>query len=226
MKIRRKTKKIITKKKDGAGSRDSAAAKSVKAPAAKRLRLLQSAVKLVYQQGFDKTTLADIAADSKIPLGNVYYYFKTKDAIGNALIEQHVLDYRAFRNEWDKDPDPKNRLLSFIQMMQDNSEQLALSGCPMGTLCSELQKQGGPLAQKGSQLFSEFLVWIEAQFRAIGQEAESGNLAVHLLSVLEGSTLLTHSFRDPTYIIREANWLREWVRTMSPRQGKSKKDNK
>lgn len=223
MKTIRKTKKIIAKKKGRTGSDSSAAAKSLKAPAAKRLRLLQSAIKLVYQQGFDKTTLADIATESKVPLGNVYYYFKTKDAIGDALIEQHVQDNRAIRNEWDKDPDPKNRLISFIQMMQDNSEQLSMSGCPMGTLCSELQKQGGPLAQKGSQLFSEYLIWIETQFRGIGQGAESGNLAVHLLSVLEGATLLTHSFRDPAYLVREANWLREWVRTMSPRTGKISK---
>ncbi|TGK25979.1 TetR/AcrR family transcriptional regulator [Leptospira stimsonii] len=223
MKTIRKTKKIIAKKKVRTGSDSSAVAKSLKAPAAKRLRLLQSAIKLVYQQGFDKTTLADIATESKVPLGNVYYYFKTKDAIGDALIEQHVQDNRAIRNEWDKDPDPKNRLISFIQMMQDNSEQLSMSGCPMGTLCSELQKQGGPLAQKGSQLFSEFLVWIETQFRGIGQGAESRNLAVHLLSVLEGATLLTHSFRDPAYLVREANWLREWVRTMSPQTRKISK---
>ena len=53
----------------------------------KRSRLIEAAVKLVHRQGFNKTTLADIALESEVPLGNVYYYFKTKDDIGQALIE-------------------------------------------------------------------------------------------------------------------------------------------
>ena len=43
--------------------------------------LLEAANKLVHQQGFNQTTLADIAKAAQVPLGNVYYYFKTKEDI-------------------------------------------------------------------------------------------------------------------------------------------------
>ncbi|MBI3606932.1 MAG: TetR/AcrR family transcriptional regulator [Nitrospirae bacterium] len=56
----------------------------------KRTRLIEAANTLVQQQGFNQTTLADIALKSKVPLGNVYYYFKTKDDIGHALIEHRT----------------------------------------------------------------------------------------------------------------------------------------
>jgi AcrR family transcriptional regulator len=50
----------------------------------KRARLVESVVKLVYEQGFEETSLADIAKDPDVPLGNVYYNFKTKDELGDA----------------------------------------------------------------------------------------------------------------------------------------------
>lgn len=47
----------------------------------KRERLLKAADELFLQKGTDLTTLADIAHASDVPLGNVYYYFKTKGEI-------------------------------------------------------------------------------------------------------------------------------------------------
>ena len=47
-------------------------------PLGKRERLIAAAAQRIYEQGVEKTTLADIAAAAGVPLGNVYYYFKTK----------------------------------------------------------------------------------------------------------------------------------------------------
>ena len=52
-----------------------------------RSRLIQAATKTTHRHGFNLTTLADIAKEAKIPLGNVYYYFKTKDELGDAIVE-------------------------------------------------------------------------------------------------------------------------------------------
>ena len=45
----------------------------------KRVRLIDAAKVLIHQQGFNLTTLADIAQEADVPLGNVYYYFKTNN---------------------------------------------------------------------------------------------------------------------------------------------------
>ena len=52
----------------------------------KRTRLIETAAKLTHEHGFNRTSLADIAEESGVPLGNVYYYFKTKEALGEALV--------------------------------------------------------------------------------------------------------------------------------------------
>jgi AcrR family transcriptional regulator len=56
----------------------------------KRDRLLAAACQLFYQQGAERTTLAEIARQAEVPLGNVYYYFKTKGDIIAAVADAHV----------------------------------------------------------------------------------------------------------------------------------------
>src|SRR5690348_5254936 len=136
----------------------------------KRERLIQAAVMLVHQQGFHHTTLADIAQQAQVPLGTVYYFFKTKEAIGEAVVEYRLSESREQCQQWENDPDPKVRLQSFIQMMLDNDQTLAQKGCPIGTLCSELHKQGGPLAQHASKIFEALLAWLTTQFQIMGKQ--------------------------------------------------------
>src|SRR5258707_3396876 len=58
----------------------------------KRSRLVRAAVELAYQNGFGATSLADIAREAEGPLGNVYYYFKTTDEIGEAILQLTVAE--------------------------------------------------------------------------------------------------------------------------------------
>jgi AcrR family transcriptional regulator len=180
----------------------------------KRLRLLDAALKLSYEQGFAATTLAHVANQADVPLGNVYYYFRTKEALGESLVQQRLDDSRALRARWDERADPRGRLEAFVQMTRDNRRQLARSGCPIGSLCTELHKSGGPLAGQSRELFAELLSWLETQFRALGQGPESPRLAVHLLSVLQGATVLTHSFGTPKYVEAEARRMTDWIRSL------------
>jgi TetR/AcrR family transcriptional regulator, transcriptional repressor for nem operon len=193
-------------------------------PTDKQTRLIETATKLAHQRGFNQTTLADIARESGVPLGNVYYYFKTKEALGEAVIDKLACTLQVLRTKWDASPDPKLRLEAFIQMSIDNRDLLARSGCPVGTLCTELHKEASPLALEATKLFAELLEWLEAQFRLIGKKGESRDLAVHLLSALEGASLLANTFHTADYVVREANRLKEWVRALpvGARRGKGR----
>ncbi len=177
----------------------------------KRFRLLEAANKLVHAQGFNQTTLADIAQQAEVPLGNVYYYFKTKEDIGNALIEHRADFYGGLIAAWDKFPDPKKRLHALIGEVEGQRESLAASGCPIGSLCQELHKDGGVLAEKAAALMGAILAWAEQQFRALDKGAESADLALHLVTVLQGVSLLTHTFNQPELVLRETTRLKKWV---------------
>jgi AcrR family transcriptional regulator len=180
----------------------------------KRSKLIETAAKLTYERGFHRTSLADIADASGVPLGNVYYYFKTKEALGDALVDRLGGAYENLRARWEQDADPRRRLEAFVQMTIGNRTRLAKSGCPIGTLCAELHKEPGPLAERAATLFATLLAWLEAQFRAMGKGDESADLALDLLSALQGATLLTHTFHDPRYVTRESTRLVAWLRQL------------
>ena len=185
-----------------------------KAQADKRSRLIETAMTLAYQHGFRDTSLADIAEAAHVPLGNVYYYFKTKDELGEAVVERRLAEFRAFREELDRLRSPKERLLAFVERIHRNREQLARGGCPLGGLCTELQKEGGALAKKSAALFTEPMRWLEEQFRAVGHEKDSRELAVHFFTAYQGLAAVALGANDREVVVMEAKRLKNWIRTL------------
>jgi AcrR family transcriptional regulator len=180
----------------------------------KRSRLIRAAVELTYLHGFSKTSLADISKQAKVPLGNVYYYFKTKKQVGEAIIEQRLLDLEARIKEWDEAGTPRDRLRTCLLGVLESKEVLAAHGCPVGPFSSELRKEGGGLGKRANEIFLRHLEWMEAQFKALGKRNDSRGLAVHLLSSLEGVFVLAHTFRDSNLVVMEIKRLNEWIQEL------------
>jgi AcrR family transcriptional regulator len=169
----------------------------------------------VHQQGFNRSTLADIAERAEVPLGNVYYYFKTKDAIGEAVVARYAARYQQFRADWERHDDPRRRIAAFIDTNVAERAVLADYGCPIGTLNAELHKQASPLADHAGGIFADLLTWLAEQFRALGRSAKRARvLAVHVLSAVQGMALLAHVFNDPDLVDGEAQHLKKWIQTL------------
>src|SRR2546429_8350518 len=100
----------------------------------KGTRMIETAMKLAYRNGFRETSLADIAEAAHVPVGNVYYYFKTKEELGEAVVERRLAQFREFREEIDRLSSPKERLLGFVVSIQGEREKLARGGWPLGGL--------------------------------------------------------------------------------------------
>jgi AcrR family transcriptional regulator len=177
----------------------------------KRTRLIETAAKLAYERGFAATSLSDIAQAAEVPLGNIYYYFKTKADIGEAIIALQLAAFEAQRLDWDRAETPKGRLRALIQTTIDNRGMLARNGCPIGSLCAELHKGDGVLGKAASRPFAALLAWIESQFDALGKGEEKRVLAVHLLSALQGVSLLANSFHEPDLVTLEGDQLKAWI---------------
>jgi TetR/AcrR family transcriptional repressor of nem operon len=180
----------------------------------KRARLIETAMKLAHKHGFRETSLADIAEAAHVPIGNVYYYYRTKDELGEAVVERRLAEFRAFREELERLSSPKERLFAFVESIHRNRERLAHGGCPLGGLCTELHKEGGALAKKSAALFNEPMRWLEEQFRAIGHEKDSRELAVHFFSAYQGMAAVALGTNDREVVVMEAKRLKDWIGTL------------
>jgi AcrR family transcriptional regulator len=69
---------------------------STRKPTAKsdetRARILQAAIDLFRRQGFDQTTMREIATEAGVATGAAYYYFDSKDAIVLAFYSQALTE--------------------------------------------------------------------------------------------------------------------------------------
>jgi len=180
----------------------------------KRERLVAAAVQLLYQQGAERTTLADIAKAADVPPGNVYYYFKTKDDVIAAAIDAHAQQVTATLGAIDaRHRSPKSRLKSLLQEFAAQSETIAQFGCPLGSLCAELDKRAGEPGPDPSSLMRLPVDWAEQQFRSLGRR-DARDLALDLIAAYEGSALLASTMRDPSVLSSAARRLSRWIDTL------------
>jgi TetR/AcrR family transcriptional regulator, transcriptional repressor for nem operon len=174
----------------------------------KRERLVHAATQLIHHQGVEKTTLAEVAEAADVPLGNVYYYFKTKDALVAAVVDGHVQGVDETIELLNRHRTPKARLKALIRTLTDRRDLIAEFGCPHGTLCSELEKQGADHDVR--RLMTRPMGWLEEQFRALGRD-DAHELAIKLLVSYQGTAILTHTLRDAALLADAGKQLERWV---------------
>ena len=180
----------------------------------KRERLVAGASEVIHQQGVEKTTIADIARAADVPVGNVYYYFKTKDELVEAAIDSHARDIHAMLDSLARHRTPQARLKALVRALTDQRELTARYGCPLGSLCSELDKRTDGLDRDCVQLLALPIDWAERQFRLIGRR-DARDLAVAMIASYQGIALLTNTFRDPELMTREARRLERWIDSLA-----------
>ena len=183
----------------------------------KRERLASAAAEVFHRQGVERTTLSDIAQAADVPLGNVYYYFKTKDQLVEAALGAHRDRLAEITGRLDQLPDPAARLKALIAGWVDQRDVAARYGCPFGTLATEIDKRevgpdalGGEAGAPGLAL----LDWTEEQFRQLGR-ADAPDLALELVAAYQGMSVLANALREPEVMTARGRRLAEWIDTLA-----------
>ena len=174
----------------------------------KRERLINAAKELFYKQGFSNTTIADIAKLADVPLGNVYYYFKTKDEICEAVIIERNQEINNIINEFNLLTSVKEKLEALLNFYCDRAEEVSQYGNLFSSLVLELSRQQNPLAVKARQTLNTLTAWLTTQFKEIHPESDAQNQAMKFLSNLQGMQVLTLAFQDPSITAKQAALLK------------------
>lgn len=157
------------------------------------------------------TSLADIAKDSAVPLGNIYYYFKTKDALVSAVLDDHAVDFQQFVDRQADEPNPRLRLTGYLDTLLAARVELAAYNCPVASLLTEVSKQQSVLTGPAQHLMAQRLKWVESQYSALNY-ADARERGAQFLAHAQGVIALGHAFRNPDLIARQIERLKSWVR--------------
>ncbi|ODN41953.1 TetR/AcrR family transcriptional regulator [Piscirickettsia litoralis] len=181
----------------------------------KRFRLLESARELIHTQGFSKTTLADIAQHADVPLGNVYYYYKTKEMLALAVIERFSKNLKYHLQGLNDLESSVQRLNSLLIEVEEQATTIAQSGHFLNSLSLEFSREQGVLGEATRALFRQLLSWIEQQFiQLVGME-RAAEFSQKYMSQLQGASLLTQALADTRILEKQLLDLKRWVESLA-----------
>jgi TetR/AcrR family transcriptional regulator, transcriptional repressor for nem operon len=180
--------------------------------AATRDQILTAAARLIHVQGYQSTSLDDVLRESGVGKGNFYYYFKSKEDLGYAIIDRITRSFveRGLGPSFeDAEADPVGQIRTFLdRVLEAQRQRNCVGGCVMGNLASELSDVHEGFRQRLASLFD---IWRTHLANAVrrGQargrlraDVDAGRLAQFLVAGLEGSILLSKVTKDITVMER------------------------
>ena len=118
--------------------------------AATRDQILDAAARLIHLRGYHGTSLDDVLRESGVGKGNFYYYFRSKEDLGFAIIDRVVERFleRTLEPAFvDLTADPLDQVRAFLdRLLEAQRQRNCVGGCPMGNLASELSDPAGRFA--------------------------------------------------------------------------------
>jgi len=164
-------------------------------------QILDAASRLISVKGYHCTSLDDVLRESGVGKGNFYYYFKSKEELGYAIVDRVVERFIQRTLEpslGDPSLTPIEQIHRFFdRILESQRERNCVGGCPMGNLASELSDVHEGFRRR---LVDVFALWRERLHRALGQAQARGELAARaeptqvaqfIVAALEGAILMT-----------------------------------
>ncbi len=129
-------------------------------PERTRERLLQPAPREVYRTGFQSAGLDTILASTGVTKGALYYHFKSKEALGYAVVEEVIAP--DVHGKWVRPlqsvKDPISALIGAVQRIPVRSEDVR-GGCQLNNLAQEMSPLDAGFRKRLATIFDN---WREA----------------------------------------------------------------
>ena len=125
-------------------------------PERTRERLLQAAYREVYRTGFQSAGLDTILASTGVTKGALYYHFKSKEALGYAIVEEIVEEIT--RDRWvrplqrSKDKDAIDALIGIVRAIPARPKDVK-GGCPLVNLAQEMSPLDEQFRERLERIF-------------------------------------------------------------------------
>jgi len=101
-------------------------------------KILEHAAQIMRRKGFNNTGIQEILQSAGVPKGSFYFYFKSKDDLGLALIDYYAQNLPALSLTSPETP-ALQRLKEFFEARRVScNQEEGRSGCPIGNLTQEM----------------------------------------------------------------------------------------
>lgn len=169
--------------------------------------VLQTAMNLFLTKGYLATSMDEIVLASTVSKTNIYYYFKSKEELLAAILDQLIQTYTELMHDIAARSDlcVQERFDLFLQSMT-GSETSFLAGCPFLTLYTQMPQEADELRRKVGLFFQDQMHLIEGLLLEGVRKGEfsptlpTKAVAGLIVSTLEGALFLQHANQDPALL--------------------------
>jgi TetR/AcrR family transcriptional repressor of nem operon len=158
-----------------------------------RTRLIATGAKLVHEKGFNHTGVQEILQVSGVPKGSFYFYFRSKEEFGIAVVDFFSQFIAARMDEHLQDVSIPHvlRLKGFFDAMMEYFRHESCSrGCPIGNLAQELADLNDTFREKLKQALDA----MEARLVACLQAALEANELANDIDPDEAAAFMLNSW--------------------------------
>jgi len=174
--------------------------------AATRDQILDAAARLIHLRGYHGTSLDDVLRESGVGKGNFYYYFRSKEDLGFAIIDRVVERFleRTLEPAFvDPTADPLDQVRAFLdRLLEVQRQRNCVGGCPMGNLACELSDVHEGFRQRLADIFERWRVMLATTLEC-GRESgrlradlDAASAAGFVVAALEGAILMAKVTKD------------------------------
>lgn len=143
---------------------------------ATRLNILRKAFELIYEKGYQTTSVDEIIATTQVTKGAFYYHFKTKDEMGLAIINELMRSsfQDTFIDPFKVSENPLDTIYNLMEnILMDNEFLKVEYGCPTSNFTQEMAPWNIEFTKALNKLSSE---WENAMIEAIEKGKKNGKV--------------------------------------------------
>lgn len=176
--------------------------------------VLQVALRLFHERGYDKTGLNDIAAVAGITDKELAGCFSSLEEICFQVIELHLANQSAQFDQVCRTDNPRQRLSLYLDSLAENADALVSGGCPVTNLYFDVKREDQKLAELAATLLQQRRNWVKEQFVLMAMVAQADDLSERLTSAMHGISILAQAMGNARLIRRQVIQLKSWIRSM------------
>src|SRR6202050_4181538 len=197
--------------------------RKVRDPRRTRERLLQAASREIYRSGFQSASLDTILASAGVTKGALYHHFKSKEALGYAVVEEIISPdvHGKWVQPFQGVKDPIDALIGAVQRISVRPEDVR-GGCQLNNLAQEMSPLDAGFRKRLAIIFDAWRAAVASALREgqaqgrVRRDVEPADAAGFLIAMVEGYGSLAKNAQDPKVMKAGIRNIVDWLRSLRP----------
>jgi AcrR family transcriptional regulator len=171
--------------------------------------LISAAARLFWQRGYSATSIADLAVQANIPVGNIYYYYRSKADVAYAVADGFVRDTEDMIGEiCAASADPRSRLNLLVGRLASSQRSRLAHGCPVAGAMREFRLEAPKAADRAAEVFLAISAFVASEVGRGGtRPAVALGIGRAAVAEWQGGIILGSALKEASVVAESARRL-------------------